>query len=150
MTSADPRDVFGEKPTAAGEFDPDDAPCGESAPHPGHQWNIAKSRDTVVVVSGRIASTALVTCKGVPDLGLLTSEEQDALALTAELHKAMCGIAGDGPSRDNDLWESVLHIHAIQNMILAQAAGRAYPDRYRLMGETLTRTEAAADVVRED
>lgn len=31
--------------------------------------------------------------------------------------------------------ELAVHIHAIQNMTLAQAASRAYPDHYRGLGE---------------
>lgn len=139
-------DPFGVKPTAEGRFDPDDAPCDNPAPHPEHQWNAADYRDMVALRGGAVTREFLVTCKGVGDPGLLTPEEHHAMRLTADLHRAICGIAGDAGTRDNDLHESVLHIHALQNMILAQAAGRAYPDRYRLMGETLTaRAEVAPD-----
>jgi len=31
----------------------------------------------------------------------------------------------------------VHHIHILQRMVLKQAAARAYPGRYRLLGETL-------------
>jgi len=46
-------------------------------------------------------------------------------------------IIGRGPTGEQDLSEFVIHLHAIQNMILAQAAARAYPDTYRLLGERL-------------
>lgn len=45
-------------------------------------------------------------------------------------------ITGDGPARGADLAELAVHLHAIENTVLAQAAARAYPDRYRLLGES--------------
>ena len=39
-----------------------------------------------------------------------------------------------GPARDGDLAEVAFHVHGLQRMILAQAAARAYPERYRLRG----------------
>jgi hypothetical protein len=57
------------------------------------------------------------------------------MILTAELMRLMAGITGNGPTREADLPEAAHRIHGIQHMILAQAAGRAYPDRYRLLGE---------------
>lgn len=67
----------------------------------------------------------------------LTQAEHDAVATAALLTNQMAEIVADGPSRDSDLAEAVHHIHAVQRMILAQAAARAYPDRYRLLGSTL-------------
>ena len=70
-------------------------------------------------------------------------------ALTAEEHelmRALCGVAAsfygiisreDGRSREGDYAEVVFHIHALQNMVLAQAAARDYPGRYRLMGQEI-------------
>lgn len=65
---------------------------------------------------------------------VMTETEHRAMDLTAELWNALCVIAGTGPARPGDLAELCAHIHAIQHAILAQAAARAYPDRYRLMG----------------
>lgn len=67
----------------------------------------------------------------------LTDDEHRALDLTAELWKAICLVAGNGSTRAADLGEAVAHIHALQHMVMAQAAGRSYPERYRLLGETL-------------
>lgn len=67
----------------------------------------------------------------------LTIEEHEAMELTAELANRLSRIVGQGPSRAGDIAELVAHLHAIQQAILAQAAGRHYPDRYRLLGETL-------------
>ncbi|MBM0257363.1 hypothetical protein [Micromonospora sp. 4G55] len=65
---------------------------------------------------------------------MLTDTEHQAMDLTAQLWNTLCAIAGDGPARAGDLAELGQHIHAIQHAIMAQAAARAHPDRYRLMG----------------
>lgn len=74
---------------------------------------------------------------------LLTAEEHQAMDLTCQLMNLMSGtIIGLGPSRSGDVIETAQHIHALQNMVLAQAAARAYPERYRLMGDV---TRAVVD-----
>lgn len=70
-------------------------------------------------------------------MAALTPGEHRVLELTGELWKALCEVTGNGSTRSADLTEAVAHIHALQHMVLAQAAGRAYPERYRLIGETL-------------
>lgn len=69
---------------------------------------------------------------------LLTQAEHNAVTTAALLANHLAEIVGDGPSRDGDLAEAVHHVHAVQRMILAQAAARAYPDRYRLLGGTVS------------
>ena len=69
--------------------------------------------------------------------GLLTDDEHAALELSGKLADALCCVVGRGRSREEDLRELLAHVHAIQNAVLAQAAARAYPDRYRLIGESL-------------
>lgn len=64
----------------------------------------------------------------------LTELEFHALDLTAQLARAMAEITGNGSTRADDLREADSHVHAIQHMIMAQAAARAYPDRFRLLG----------------
>lgn len=74
---------------------------------------------------------------------LLTPDEHRAMDLTAQLADALAVIVGDGPTRAHDLNELAGYVHLIQHAILAQAAARAYPDRYRLLGgPPLTRTKA--------
>jgi hypothetical protein len=69
---------------------------------------------------------------------LLTLAEHHAMKLAAELMGYVAReIIGDGMSRRQDLAELAIHVHGIQNMVMAQAAARAYPDRYRLLGDTL-------------
>lgn len=68
---------------------------------------------------------------------LLTNEELQAMETSAVLFNQFSEIVGRGPTRQADLTEVAFHIHGLQNMVLAQAASRAFPDRYRLMGGTL-------------
>lgn len=71
-------------------------------------------------------------------LGLMTAAEHRAVRLAGELASLISTvIITPGPSADGDRREVALHAHAIQNMVLAQAAARAYPNRYRLMGGAL-------------
>jgi len=75
----------------------------------------------------------------------LTQDELVAMHFTAELANAFGRIVGDGQTRMDDLSEAVHHIHALQHMIMSQAAARAYPSRFRLLGESLaTQTPAPA------
>lgn len=65
---------------------------------------------------------------------LLTPAEHDAVAMAGELWNLLTGIVGDGPAREGDLRELIAPIHEIQRAVLKQAAARAYPDLYRLLG----------------
>lgn len=66
----------------------------------------------------------------------LTDAEHAAMDLTAQLARAMGAIIGDGGApAASDFREVVIHIHALQHMIMAQAAARLYPDKYRLLGD---------------
>jgi hypothetical protein len=68
---------------------------------------------------------------------LLTDDELQAMDISAELANLVGRIVGDGRTRQADLREAVHHIHALQHSIMAQAAARAYPKKFRLLGETL-------------
>jgi hypothetical protein len=75
---------------------------------------------------------------------LLTQAEHNAVITAALLAEQVAEIAADGPSRDADIAEAAHHIHAVQRMILAQAAARAYPERYRLLGGTVAASKSAS------
>ncbi len=62
---------------------------------------------------------------------LLTEAERHLIELTAELARGLFALCGDNHA---DRAEVAHEIHVLQHRILAQAAARAYPDRYRLMG----------------
>lgn len=72
-----------------------------------------------------------------PTADLFTFVERHALGALAEVVVSLTNIIGHGETRRADMTEAVHHVHALQNMILAQAAARAYPDRYRLLGSAL-------------
>lgn len=71
----------------------------------------------------------------------LTPEEHRVMDVTADLANALRAVIGDGPTATNDWNEVATPIRAIQHTVLAQAAARAYPERYRLLGRVLTKTE---------
>lgn len=68
-----------------------------------------------------------------PRQELLTADELHAITLTVELAKLCFKIIGDPGGGDTH--EIVLYIHAIQRMIMSQAAARAYPETFRLLGK---------------
>lgn len=70
--------------------------------------------------------------------GALTQYEHHAVELAGDLYTFIAQrVAGDGPSRDDDLAELRAHIHGIQHAVMAQAAARLHPHRYRLLGGEL-------------
>ncbi len=69
----------------------------------------------------------------------LTPLEQGIVGNLGRIHEMICRAVGDGPSRTEDIREATGHVHALQNMILAQSAAREYPDTYRLLGEVIPR-----------
>jgi hypothetical protein len=55
---------------------------------------------------------------------LLTADERECLAVTANLWDRLCRIVGKGPSRPGDLAELETHIHGIEHVIMSKAAAR--------------------------
>lgn len=78
---------------------------------------------------------------GAPLPGPLTADELRAIDLAAELYNLLARIVGRSPSRAGDIGEFTIHIHGIQQAVMSQAAARAYPERFRLLGETLKATD---------
>jgi hypothetical protein len=67
--------------------------------------------------------------------GYLTTAEVRAIDLTAELWNLMVrDIIGPGSARSGDISELAHHVHAVQQMIMSQAAARAYPGLLRPLG----------------
>lgn len=67
-----------------------------------------------------------------PVFTFLTEREHELMDLTAQLARGLFELCGNST---HDRAEVAHEIHAVQQRILAQAAARAYPNRYRLMGE---------------
>lgn len=74
-------------------------------------------------------------------MDLLTEREQALVTRLGEVWNELCAVVEDGPTRGADLQEMAVHVHALQNAVLAQAAARGYPGVYRLMGATLQSAE---------
>ncbi len=66
----------------------------------------------------------------------MTEKEHQAVRMAADLYNLLHDIVGTDLSREADMKELATHIHAIQNAVLAQAAARAYPSKYRLLGRS--------------
>lgn len=69
---------------------------------------------------------------------LLTEGEHKALYLIGQAWNAIShDVIADGPTRDADCREVIVHVHALQAMVMSQAAARAYPGKFRLLGTSL-------------
>jgi hypothetical protein len=73
-------------------------------------------------------------------VSLLTEDEHSFVDLMGQAWNLLNRIVGDGDPKDADLHEAVVHVHALQNMVLAQAAARFYPGQYRALGWSLGST----------
>lgn len=68
-------------------------------------------------------------------VGFLTAAEMKALSLSAELFNVIArDVIGHGRTRAGDTSELAGHVHNIQHMIMSQAAARAYPSEFRVLG----------------
>ena len=66
---------------------------------------------------------------------LLTEAEQEAIEMAGRLYDHIVQkVIVDGPTREHDCNELVADIHRIQHTVMAQAAARAYPNKYRVLG----------------
>ena len=68
---------------------------------------------------------------------MLSEQERSALRVCGNLWGQVCEIVGQGPTRESDLNEIMVHVHAIQRAIMAQSAAREHPGEFRLLGEML-------------
>lgn len=65
---------------------------------------------------------------------LLTEAERDLVSELGKCFNAFCRVTNHEAARPADLAEVADKIHQLQDMVLAQAAARAYPDLYRPLG----------------
>lgn len=69
------------------------------------------------------------------DPGLLTPAEHELIDLLGQCASSYLAVVGSHVgNRFQDNVEFVAHIHDLQARVMAQAAARAYPSRYRLAG----------------
>lgn len=77
---------------------------------------------------------------------LLTADEREAIRRAGHLYALIAGcIVGYGPTRKDDLAEIRAAIHVIQRAVESQAAARAYPREFRLLGLEIGRLPAEPD-----
>ncbi len=69
---------------------------------------------------------------------LMTELEHSTVDLLGMVYTNIVEIAKDSKV-PGDLEEVASRIHDLQHMVMAQAAARAYPDRYRLLGQRIVR-----------
>jgi transcriptional regulator with XRE-family HTH domain len=66
----------------------------------------------------------------------LTAGEREVARQAGELYEYIAEhVIGHGPTRDEDLAELRAAVNVIKRMVLAQAAARAFPGEFRLLGE---------------
>jgi len=69
---------------------------------------------------------------------LLTDEEREAVRLAGMLYTLIADhVMAGGPNQESDLAEVRALVHGIQYRVMANAAGRAYPGEFRLLGAAL-------------
>lgn len=69
---------------------------------------------------------------------LLTPHEMEAVRQAGLLYNYIAeNVVTDGPTREADLTELSTAIHTVQRAVMAQAAARAYPAKFRLLGGTV-------------
>jgi hypothetical protein len=71
---------------------------------------------------------------------LLTADELEAITKISEAYNAIAKTMASG--NGNDQREVVDKIHQLQAMVMANAAARAYPGKFRLLGGALDRGDA--------
>lgn len=70
----------------------------------------------------------------------MTEAEHEAVSLLGSVATLFSKeICGTDETRDSDIAEFFGRIHDLQNAVLAQAAARAYPNQYRLVGKRIPR-----------
>jgi len=76
---------------------------------------------------------------------LLTDEEREAVRLAGMLYTLIADhVMAGGPNQESDLAEVRALVHGIQYRVMANAAGRAYPGEFRLLGAALAGRSPAA------
>lgn len=108
-------------------------------------WLLAEIGIQALAEFERVGARAMVLgppAKFEPRQDLLTDAEHDLIDALGRCNLAFAAVVGDGPNSDEDRREFRTHVHACQQQVMSQAACRAYPDRYRLLGHTMKEGEA--------
>lgn len=65
---------------------------------------------------------------------LLTDDEHEVIEMAGALWKKLNELLEHGAGWQGDRLELIGHVHAIQHAVMANAAARAYPELYRVLG----------------
>jgi hypothetical protein len=75
--------------------------------------------------------------KAAEGAGKLTALERKVIRDLGQIWNDLCKVVGVDVTREPDLAELVVHIHALQHAVMANAAARRYPDEFRQLGEVI-------------
>lgn len=121
---------------ASGPGDPACAPDvpalagAEPAVRSGHEEGTAPAADSEAGGQGTLETSAV---------DLLTADEREAIRQAGQLYVLIAErIVGRGLTRYDDLAEIRAAIHVIQRAVESQAAARAYPAEFRLLGRQIS------------
>ena len=78
--------------------------------------------------------SALRAVAGTGTVAGLTPAEHDLIAKVGDVAADFMDLVGEGDTAVADWMEILPHLHALQQAVMSQAAGRVHPDRYRLLG----------------
>lgn len=113
---------------------------------------VTPAPDTAVpdAVPGRAETTGAAMPSGAsggPELaGLLTADERQAVRQAGLLYTFIAErVVADGAAKNGDLAEFRAAVQLIRQMVLAQAAARAYPEEFRLPGDAAEARSTGAD-----
>ena len=108
-------------------------PPGEAIVTEPASWLAAPSDRTMDFQLGWWAALSMVAKTGGHGL---TDAEHAIAAKVEDLAQDLMELVGEGPTAGDDWNEILPHLHALQQTVLAQAASRAHPGRYRMLGHT--------------
>jgi hypothetical protein len=75
---------------------------------------------------------------------LLTPLELRALDQIGEVGSTLFAVVREAGGFDPDMAEVADKVHQLQALVMSNAAARAYPDRFRLLGQTKQKTPESA------
>lgn len=100
--------------------------------NPTH-WTDVPDTATPEFMIGWFAAQAMIIAASTT---ALTANEEAIIAKVADIAEDFIDLCGDGPTATHDWAEILPHLHALQQAVMAQAAARTYPTKYRPLGGT--------------
>lgn len=113
-------------------------PPGEKIVTDPAEWFDPPNDENIEFQLGWWAALTMVTRTG--GVGL-TDHERAVIDQVGSLAHDFMDLVGDGDTAADDWAEILPHLHALQQAVMAQAAARTHPGRYRLLGQTIGDTD---------